>query len=145
MFGKVNSVQTVEFDVNREYSNGVWHRAGIMQWQTDFTPGLINRVDDLWAGYGVLGYKEDGFNLYGGLKPTLFSGSIGLRLPTDVDNKGNLMYTDQTVSVRNRALGFLGIDYKFVLDITRALEYNVNAQIDSAGNRQGNITAGLPW
>ena len=145
MFGKVNSVQTVEFDVNREYSNGVWHRAGIIQWQTDFTPGLINRVDNLWAGYGVLGYKEDGFNLYGGLKPTLFSGSVGLRLPTDVDNKGNLMYTDQTVSVRNRALGFLGIDYKFVLDITQALEYNVNAQIDSAGNRQGNITAGLPW
>lgn len=145
MFGTVNSVQTVEFDVNREYSNGLWHRAGIMQWQTEFTPGLVNHVDNLWAGYGVLGYKQDDLNLYGGVKPTLFSGSVGLRLPTDVDKRGNLMYTDHTVSVRNRAVGFLGIDYKFVLDITQALEYKLNAQIDSAGNKQGNITAGLPW
>jgi hypothetical protein len=145
MFGTINGTQTVEIDINREYTNGVWHRAGIMQYQTDFTPGLVTRVDDLWAGYAVLGYKEQGLNLYGGLKPTLFSGSVGLRLPTDVDSKGNLMYTDHTVSVRNRALGFLGIDYKFVLDITKALEYNVNAQIDSAGNKQGNFTAGLPW
>ena len=145
MFGTVNNTQTVEVDVNREYSNGVWHRAGIVQYQTDFTPGLVTQVDDLWAGYAVLGYKEKALNLYGGLKPTLFSGSVGLRLPTDVDSKGNLMYTDHTVSVRNRALGFLGIDYKFVLDITKALEYNVNAQIDSAGNKQGNFTAGIPW
>lgn len=145
MFGTINGTQTVEVDINREYANGVWHRAGIMQYQTDFTPGLVTRVDDLWAGYAVLGYKEQGLNLYGGLKPTLFSGSVGLRLPTDVDSNGNLMYTDHTVSVRNRALGFLGIDYKFVLDITKALEYNVNAQIDSAGNKQGNFTAGLPW
>jgi len=145
MFGTINGTQTVEVDINREYTNGLWHRAGIMQYQTDFTPGLVTRVDDLWAGYAVLGYKEQGLNLYGGLKPTLFSGSVGLRLPTDVDSKGNLMYTDHKVSVRNRALGFLGIDYKFVLDITKALEYNVNAQIDSAGNKQGNFTAGLPW
>ena len=145
MFGKVNSVQTVEFDVNREYSNGVWHRAGIIQWQTDFTPGLINRVDNLWAGYGVLGYKEDGFNLYGGLKPTLFSGSVGIRLPTNVDSKGKLMYTEHNVSVRNQALGFLGVNYKFMLDITKTLEYKLDAQIDSAGNKQGNFTAGLPW
>jgi hypothetical protein len=145
MFGTVNSTQTVEVDVNKEYQNGIWHRAGIVQYQTDFTPGLVTRVDDLWAGYAVLGYKEQGLNLYGGLKPTLFSGNVKVKLPTDVDTSGNLMYTDHTVSVRNRALGFLGIDYKFVLDITKALEYNVNAQIDSAGNKQGNFTAGLPW
>ena len=145
MFGTVNNVQTLEFDINREYDNGIWHRTGIMQWQTDFTPGLVNRVDDLWAGYAVLGYKEDGLNLYGGLKPTLFSGSVGIKLPTDVDNQGNLLYTEHALSVRNKALGFLGVNYKFVLDLTKALEYNLDAQIDSAGNKQGNFTAGLPW
>lgn len=145
MFGKLNSSQVLEFDINREYKNGVWHRAGIMQYQTDFTPGLVTRVDDLYAGYAVLGYKEQGLNLYGGLKPTLFSGSVGVRLPTEVDNTGKLMYTEYDVSVRNRALGFLGIDYKFVLDVTKILEYNISAQIDSAGTKQGNVTAGLPW
>lgn len=145
MFGTVNSSTTVELDISKEYANGVWHRAGIMQTKTDFSPGLVTDVSDLYAGYGVFGYKQDGLNLYGGIKPTLFSGSIGVRLPTSVDSSGNLQYTNYSLDVRNNPVKFFGMNYNFVLDITKQLNWNINAQVDSEGNKQGNISAGLPW
>jgi len=145
MFGTVQSTQTIEVDISKEYSNGMWHRAGLVQYQTDFSPGLVTDIQDLWSGYAVLGYKEQGLNVFGGLKPTLVSGSITVELPNGVDKHGSLMYTAHKIDVRNKALGFIGLDYNFVLDITKKLEYNVNAQIDSAGNRQGTVSAGLPW
>lgn len=145
MFGTVNSSQTVEIDVNRHYDNGVWHRAGIMQTKTDFVSGLVTEVDDLWAGYAVLGYKGENLNIYGGVKPTLFSGSIGLRLPVGVDNSGSLQYNNYDLQLRNPALGFVGFDYSFVVDQIKMLQWNMHAQIDSAGNKQGNLAVELPW
>jgi len=83
--------------------------------------------------------------LYGGVKPTLFAGKINMRLPTDVDNNGKLQYTDTVINVRNKMLGFIGVDYSFVLDLTKQVQWNVNAMIDSSGDKQGNLSAGLPW
>jgi hypothetical protein len=145
VFGEVNGAQVLEIDVSRNYSNGLWHRTGIMQTKTEFTPGLVTAVDDLYAGYAVMGYTNKGLDLYGGLKPTLFAGNVNLKLPNGVDNNGKLQYTDYNVKVRNPALGFIGVGYNFVMDITKQIQWNVAAQVDGAGNKEGNISAGLPW
>jgi hypothetical protein len=145
MFGEINHAQSVEININRKYTNGIWHRTGVMQTQTNFDAGLVTRVDDLWSAYGVLGYRTQGLNIYGGIKPTLFAGSVGVRLPTSVDNRGNLQYTNLDIKVRNQMLGVFGFDLSFALDQVEILQWNMQAQIDSAGNKRGNLSVELPW
>ena len=145
MFGTISKSYTTEIDLSRTYDNGLWHRTGITQTKTEFTPGLVNNIDTLYSGYMVGGYTTDNLSLYGGVKPTLFAGKINMRLPTDVDNNGKLQYTDTVINVRNKMLGFIGVDYSFVLDLTKQVQWNVNAMIDSSGDKQGNLSAGLPW
>jgi hypothetical protein len=45
--------------------------------------------------------------LYAGIKPVVLSGSVEAKLPTSVDNSGNVMYTNKTLAVQNQSTGYV--------------------------------------
>jgi hypothetical protein len=47
--------------------------------------------------------------------------------------------------VRNQMLGVFGFDLSFALNQIEILQWNMQAQIDSAGNKRGNLSVELPW
>lgn len=108
IFGSVTSSTILDTSVTRHWSSGAWAQAGIMQTVTAINPGLVRSIDPIFSAYAIAGYRTKSWTLHGGLQPTIFSGSMDLRLPTSVDSQGVLHYTDSKVQIRNQPVGFVG-------------------------------------
>jgi hypothetical protein len=115
VFGRVRGATSFDTTLSRAWQTGHWAQLGVMQTKTDMDSGLVRSVDPLWSAYAVAGYRKDRSNFYGGIQPTLFHGEIHLSLPTHVDNQGVLHYTEQSVSVRNRPVAFVGADHTLTI------------------------------
>lgn len=141
-FGKLNYAENFEIDVNRRFNNGTWAKVGLIQTKTDFTPGLVSNVEDIWSSYAVAGYSANGLNLYGGIEPTIVSGSITFNLPESVDSSGNPIYNSYTMEVRNTLTNFVGLDYTHsagIADVTFESRANAN------GNYNVGVKVNVPW
>jgi hypothetical protein len=87
-------------------------QASIMHVNTTITPGLITRVNDMWGAWAETGYRfghtpQNNLALYAGIKPMVLSGSVQAKLPTSVDNSGNVVYTNKTLAVQNQTTGYV--------------------------------------
>jgi len=110
---------------------------GVLNTRTDFDRGLITDVDDIRAVYGVAGYQDERWNVRAGVQPVIIDGAVRLTLPTDVDNTGNLQYTDQTLNVRNSAEYFINATRSFNM---RYADVHVNAGTTTSGKDSASIT-----
>jgi hypothetical protein len=110
MFGNINKTTMVDFNATRFWKNGVFGQIGLIQSIVDFSPGLVEKITPLRLGYAVAGWKSNGFTLYGGIQPTIFDGSIKVKLPSSVDTHGTMHYTQHDVTIRNRPVSFVGAD-----------------------------------
>jgi len=100
--------QTGTLDHTIRYSRGGFSAVGgAMYTSTQMTPGLITKVNDIYGAWGEVGYRWNGLGIYSGLKPVVLSGSVQARLPTSVDNNGNLVYTTRTLGLQNQSTGYL--------------------------------------
>jgi hypothetical protein len=94
---------------NRGFST----QASLMHVSTNITPGLITKVNNMWGGWAETGYRfgdvrrEGNLGLYAGIKPVVLSGSVDAKLPTSVDNSGNVVYTNKNIAVQNQTTGYL--------------------------------------
>jgi hypothetical protein len=94
-------------------NRGFSAQASLMNVTTNITPGLITRVNNMWGAWAETGYRfgdarrEGDLGLYAGVKPVVLSGSIEAKLPTSVDNSGNIMYTNKTLAVQNQTTGYV--------------------------------------
>jgi hypothetical protein len=67
----------------------------------------------MWGAWAETGYRfgdarrEGDLGLYAGIKPVVLSGSVEAKLPTGVDNLGNIMYTNKTLAVQNQTTGYV--------------------------------------
>jgi hypothetical protein len=134
IFGQVNSSTILDFSTTKLMASGYFAQAGIMQTVTEFSPGLVTDISDIWAGYMVFGQNQESWSLYGGMQPTIFSGSIKLKLPTSVDQQGTMYYTEKNVSIRNQPVAFAGAEYRF--KISRQQNMKMTGVANNIGNYQ---------
>jgi len=112
MFGQVNSSMIIETSMTRTWGSGHWVQLGGMQTSTDFTPGLVRDVGNIYSVFATAGWQDQNWKLFGGLQPHIVQGRVTLDLPTSVDNQGRLHYTSHTVNMRNPAVTFMGVRYQ---------------------------------
>jgi len=94
-------------------NRGFITQASLMNVTTNINPGLITRVNNMWGAWAETGYRfgnarrEGDLGLYAGIKPVVLSGSVEAKLPTGVDNSGNIMYTNKTLALQNQTTGYV--------------------------------------
>jgi hypothetical protein len=94
-------------------NSGFSTQASLMNVSTSINPGLITKVNNMWGAWAETGYRfgdtrrEGDLGLYAGIKPVVLSGSVDVKLPTGVDNSGNIMYTNKTLALQNQTTGYV--------------------------------------
>lgn len=113
MWGTSRGATTLEYSaVYAPDKQGMWMQGGVMQTAGRYDYGMINQVTPVYSTYAMLGHQQDNLNIYGGIKPVAFSGSVNMTLPTSVDADGNMRYETVTGKIRNQAVGFIGSSYR---------------------------------
>jgi len=112
VFGRVESSNLLEANIMRRWEKGYWAQVGGVQTSTNFTPGLVTDVSDIYSVFGVAGWKDQNWNLYGGVQPYVVSGKVTVDLPSGVDFRGTLHYTKHTVDMKTPVVTFAGASYQ---------------------------------
>jgi len=114
MWGTVQGATTFEYStMYRPKPEGWYGQMGVMQTSTRYQPGMIERVDPIYSVHAMAGYQIQGWNLFGGIKPTVIHGNITMRLPGDVDSDGNLQYNTTKVSLAGaRPVSYIGTGWQ---------------------------------
>jgi hypothetical protein len=122
---------------NRGFST----QASLMHVSTNITPGVITKVNNMWGAWAETGYRfgdahrEGDLGLYAGIKPVVLSGSVEAKLPTSVDNSGNIMYSNKTLAVRNQTTGYVRALY------TNQLDKKTQLRLSAMGTADGQYRA----
>ena len=118
---------------NRGFST----QASLMHVSTNITPGLITKVNNMWGAWAETGYRfgdaqrEGNLGLYAGIKPVVLSGSVEAKMPTSVDNSGNIMYTNKTLAVQNQTTGYVRALY--TNQVTKQTQLRLSAMSTTDG------------
>lgn len=118
---------------NRGFST----QASLMNVTTNINPGLITKVNNMWGAWAETGYRfgdvrrEGDLGLYAGIKPVVLSGSVEAKLPTAVDNAGNIMYTNKKLALQNQTTGYVRALY--TNQLTRQTQLRLSAMSTTDG------------
>jgi hypothetical protein len=120
------------------FDNVVTYRDGgfstqvsLMHVTTNITPGLITKVNNIvgtWAesGYRFGDVKDKGdFGLYAGIKPVVLSGDVEVKMPTSIDNNGNVVYTNKKLAIQNQAIPYIRALYTNMIDRKTMYRFSV--------------------
>jgi hypothetical protein len=84
---------------------------------------LITKVNNIVGAWGETGYRYNNKNnnfgdigVYAGVKPVVLSGDVEARMPTSVDNNGNVMYTNKKLAIQNQATPYVRALYTNMID-----------------------------
>lgn len=137
MWGESAGATTLEYStLYAPKPEGAWAQAGLMQTIGSYRYGMVSYVSPIYSAYAMTGYKQGGFNLYAGVKPTVVAGSIHLTVPTSVDTDGNMKYESVSSTIRNRAVGFIGTSYNYAY---RSHKISLTAMAGQDGSRSGGV------
>lgn len=120
-WGEVNGSGVTD-NVITYFNKGFSAQASLMHVSTNITPGLITQVSNMWGAWAETGYRFGNISrqgltgVYLGIKPVVLSGDIQARLPTGVDNAGNITYTSKKMSIQNQNTGYIRALYTNQLD-----------------------------
>lgn len=129
VFGTIQDSMMLDGTVNRRWQNGVFAQASVMQTTTQFLPGLIDEITPIWSASAMAGWQDQNWSLYGGIQPTMFAGSVSMRLPSSVDTQGRIQYTRYSSKIRNDAVAFAGAQRRWRhQDHSAALATAINDQ-----------------
>lgn len=113
MWGTSRDALTLEYStVYAPSTHGFWAQGGVMQTTGRYDYGMVNRVTPIYSAYAMVGHQSDGMNVYAGIKPVAFAGSVSMTVPTSVDADGVMQYQNVTGQVRNAAVGYVGTSYR---------------------------------
>ncbi len=73
--------------------------------------------------------------IYAGIKPVVLSGSVETRMPTAVDNAGNIVYTNKKLMVQNQTAGYLRALY------TNQMNRKTQLRLSAVGTTDGQYRA----
>jgi len=117
--------------------NGFSAQASAMHVSTNITPGLITQVNNMWGAWAETGYRFGDIRrkgltgIYLGIKPVVLSGSVQARMPTGVDNLGNITYTSKKLMIQNQTTGYVRALYTNQLN--RETQLRLSAIVTSTG------------
>lgn len=123
IWGSVNTSSILETvaTYRRSWFQGQF---GVMNVDTQITPGLITAVNHITAVWAELGHNDNQFGLFVGVRPTVIAGSVEANLPTSVDMQGNLHYTKTNLDVANPVNGYVRALYHG--QFNKQVEYRVS-------------------
>ena len=120
-WGTVKSSTTTEITMAWRQSD--WRvRGGAMYSTTQIDPGLVTRVNPIAAVWGDVSYGFGDWQIAVGTLPKIVSGSVDLTLPTGVDNRGHIQYTNVKAGFDNPLAGFARVGYQ--TSINRHTKFN---------------------
>jgi hypothetical protein len=130
------------------YRNGGFStQASFMHVSTNITPGLVTNVSNMTGGWAETGYRYTDHSrfgdigLYAGVKPVIFSGNVTARIPTDVDNAGNVVYTNKKMTLQNPTTTYVRAMYTNL--INKQTQYRLSGIV--LDNGQYRIMHELRW
>jgi hypothetical protein len=96
-------------------------QASLMHVTTNITPGLITKVNNIVGTWAETGYRytQDRFGdigVYAGVKPMVLSGNVEAKIPTSVDNAGNVAYTNKKLAIQNEVTPYVRALYTNMID-----------------------------
>ena len=145
-FGEIVSSDTTELALHNRMSNGTWMQFGYTNSQTEIKPGLVVSADPIEALYAVVGHQFDGalegLEVMTGVDPKIIAGRLGVKIPERVDNIGNIMYTYDTVELKNKLKKFARFNYTYEMNYDARLK--VGGAFDENGPTNANITIEMP-
>ena len=136
IWGSVNTSSILETVVTYQKS---WFQGqfGVMNVDTQITPGLITSVNHITAVWAEIGHNNNQFGLFAGIRPTVISGSIEANLPTSIDHQGNLHYSKTNLNVANPINGYLRALYQGQID--KQLEYRLSGMYIDTGQYRAQV------
>ena len=114
-----------------------------MHVKTNFKKGLITEVSDQTGAWGEISYASGGLKVDAGVHPVMLNGSVDATIPTSVDMRGNLQYTDHKFSLPTHVNGYLKANYNFNLDTNTKLR--VSSAVSQSGGSSANINYSYSW
>jgi hypothetical protein len=134
MWGQSAGSTTAEFSMlYSPQATGTWAQAGLMNTSGQYKYSMVNNVSDVKSAYAMVGWKNDIVNVYGGVKPTVISGSVSVTVPTSVDADGTMNYSNATNKIRNRNTGFVGASVDYAPKRNHAVSLSAIYGQDGAG------------
>lgn len=132
-WGQINNGNILEASII--HNKGSWnYRAGLMQVTSEFTPGLVTKVNPVYAGWADLEYQvNDSLKFGGGILPHAFLGSVDMTLPSGVDSQGRVSYTSTSAQIKDSVRSYLRLDYSGSVENYKAITYNFNGLITNNG------------
>jgi hypothetical protein len=106
-------------------------QASLMYVTTNITPGLITKVNNIvgtWAesGYRFGDVKDKGdIGVYAGIKPVVLSGDVEAKMPTSIDNNGNVVYTNKKLAIQNQVTPYVRALYTNMIDKKTMYRFSV--------------------
>ena len=138
-WGSVNSSGTLDHVVS--YRNGGFSaQASVMYVSTSITPGLVTKVNNITGGWAETGYRmvndrqNSSLGLYTGVKPVIFSGDIEARIPSSVDNQGNVQYTNRKLGIQNQTTTYVRAMY--INQVNKHTRFSMSGMLLSTGQYQ---------
>ena len=97
---------------------------GLINTETNLSPGLVTRVTPITAAWSEVGYRKGGLGLFAGVRPVVVAGHAEVNMPTNIDDHGILQYTKTRLEVTNPLLGYARAYYDGV--ISRDMRYQLS-------------------
>jgi hypothetical protein len=142
IWGEVDNTNIVDNVVTYK-QGGFTAKASAMHVKTNFQKGLITEVSDQLGVWGELGYKNGNLNLGAGVHPVMLKGDVKANVPTSVDMRGNLNYTEHKFKLPTNVNGYLKANYNFNLD--KNTKIKVSGAVSQSGDNQANVSYNLTW
>ncbi len=136
IWGEVDNTNIIDNVVTYK-QGGFTARASAMHVKTNFQKGLITQVSDQFGVWGELGYKQGNFDFGAGVHPVLLNGDVTANVPTSVDSRGNLNYTEHKFKLPTNINGYLKANYNFNLDTNTKIK--VRSAVSQSGDKNASI------
>ena len=142
IWGEVDNTNIID-NVITYKQGGFTAKASAMHVKTNFQKGLITEVSDQFGVWGELGYKQGNFDLGVGVHPVLLNGDVTANVPTSVDMRGNLNYTEHKFKLPTNINGYLKANYNFNLDTNTKIK--VSGAVSQSGDNNATVNYIYSW
>jgi hypothetical protein len=132
-WGTVNNSAILDNVVTYRHQNGFSAQASVMHVTTNIQPGLVTNVSNMIGGWAETGYRYTDhknfgdLGLYAGVKPMLFSGNVTAKIPTSVDNTGNVVYTNKKMAVQSSTTTYIRAMCTNIID--KRTQYRISGMV----------------
>lgn len=131
-WGMVKSSSTMETTLTHRKGQYV-DKIGLMYSGTEIDSGLVNRINPITSVWAETGWEGEKFKVYGGILPKVVAGSANLRLPTGVDNRGQVMYSNTQANIYSPTVEYARFSYNE--RINKNVGFRVNGMITTQRQR----------